>query len=64
MRTTLNLDDDLIAKASKHTGIQQKTQLIHMGLQELIRRKAAESLIAMGGTSKKAWAAPRQRVSE
>jgi hypothetical protein len=39
MRTTLNLDDGLIEKARKLTGIQEKTELVHRGLRELVARE-------------------------
>ena len=50
MRTTLNLDDDLIRQAREYTGIQEKTALIHAALRELISRGAARRLAALGGT--------------
>ncbi|HXS95101.1 MAG TPA: type II toxin-antitoxin system VapB family antitoxin [Candidatus Limnocylindrales bacterium] len=50
MRTTLNLDDELIKNARKLTGIQEKTALIHEALRELIAREAARQLVALGGT--------------
>jgi len=50
MRTTLNLDDDLIRQAREITGLQEKTALIHAGLRELISRGAARRLAALGGT--------------
>jgi len=49
MKTTLNLDDELYAKASKETGVSEKTKLIHMGLQALIGDAAKKRLIALGG---------------
>jgi Arc/MetJ family transcription regulator len=61
MRTTLNLDDDLVARAQRSTGISEKTKLIHLGLEALIEREAARRLAALGGTDPNAEAAPRQR---
>jgi Arc/MetJ family transcription regulator len=49
MRTTLNLDDELLREAREFTGIQEKTALIHEGLRELVAREAARRLIALGG---------------
>jgi hypothetical protein len=46
MRTTLNLDDDLIRQAREVSGIQEKTALIHTALRELIARGAARRLAA------------------
>ena len=50
VRTTLNLDDDLVRRARELTGIQEKTALIHAALRELISRGAARRLAALGGT--------------
>lgn len=50
MRTTLLLDDDLIAKAARLTGITEKTKLVHMGLEALIAREASRRLAALGGS--------------
>ena len=61
MRTTLNLDDSLLDAALEATGEQEKTKVIHLGLEALVRQKAAERLVALGGTAPKASAAPRRR---
>ena len=61
MRTTLNLDDALLDAALEATGEQEKTKVIHLGLEALVRQKAAERLAALGGTAPKASAAPRRR---
>jgi Arc/MetJ family transcription regulator len=50
MRSTLNLDDELIEKARKLTGIDEKTALIRAGLEALIARETARRLAALGGT--------------
>lgn len=62
MKTTINLRDDLIAQAAKATGISEKTKLIHLGLEELVRKAAYQRLIALGGTDPKAEAAPRKKT--
>ena len=49
MRTTLNLDDDKIARARELTGVDEKTALIHAGLDALIARASAQRLAALGG---------------
>jgi Arc/MetJ family transcription regulator len=49
MRTTLNLDDDKIAKARELTGMDEKTALIHAGLDALIARASAQRLADLGG---------------
>jgi hypothetical protein len=50
MRTTLNLKDDLVKKAQELTGIEEKTALIHHGLELLIQKEAAKRLIKLGGS--------------
>jgi len=50
MRTTLNLDAELIEKARAATGIVEKTALIRAGLEALISRATARRLAALGGT--------------
>lgn len=61
MRTTLNLDDALLAIARDYTGIKEKTRLLHMGLEALIQREAARCLAEMGGSDTKARAGRRRR---
>ncbi len=50
MRTTLNLDDELVKKSMELTGIKSKTELIHAGLKALNYATAAKYLIDIGGT--------------
>ena len=50
MRSTLNLDDELIDKARRLTGIKEKTALIREALKTLISVHAARRLAALGGT--------------
>jgi len=61
MRTTLNLDDDLLASAADATGVREKTALIHLGLRALVQKAARERLIRLGGTDRNASAGPRRR---
>jgi len=63
MRTTLNIDDALLGKAKKLTGIEEKTALIHAGLEALIAREAARRLAALGGSERKLRDVPRRRAS-
>jgi Arc/MetJ family transcription regulator len=49
MKTTLNLKDDLMNAAMAVTGIKEKTALVHLGLEELIKKSARERLAKMGG---------------
>ncbi len=50
MRTTIVLRDDLVAEARKATGIEEKTALVHAGLQALIDREKQRRLAALGGS--------------
>ena len=62
MRTTLNLDPELLQKAQEMTKIREKTSLINEGLKALIAQASRERLIALGGTEKKAKAPRRKRA--
>ena len=62
MRTTLNIDDDLIKKASLLTGIHEKTSLVRLGLKALIAQESAKRLAKLGGTEKGLKPVPRRRV--
>ena len=61
MRTTLNIDDAVLARASELTGVREKTALVRMGLEALIARASATRLAALGGTEKKLKPIPRRR---
>lgn len=61
MKTTMNLKDDLVKQAMEATGVREKTALVHLGLQELIRKAAYNRLIALGGSDLNAKAAPRKK---
>ena len=50
MRMTLNVDDELVAKASELTGVHERTSLVRMGLEALIAQKSAQRLAKLGGT--------------
>lgn len=52
MRTTLNIDDEALKKASELTGIQEKTALIRLGLEALIALESSKRLARLGGTEK------------
>ncbi|MCH8923473.1 MAG: type II toxin-antitoxin system VapB family antitoxin [Planctomycetes bacterium] len=62
MRTTLNIDDDLLAKAMQLTGIKEKTALVHAGLKALVSRESARRLALLGGTQKDLKPIPRRRM--
>jgi Arc/MetJ family transcription regulator len=61
MKTTLNLDDDLLAEARRLSQIEEKTALVHAGLRALIARESARRLAALGGTEPRAVPTPRRR---
>ena len=61
MRTTLNLDDDLILRAREYTGIREKTSLIHAALHELIAKEAAKRLALLEGSMPNFQAGRRRR---
>ena len=61
MRTTLNIDDAILSRASELTGVRQKTALVRMGLETLIARESAARLAALGGTEKKLRPIRRRR---
>lgn len=61
MRTTLILDDALLERARKLTGIAEKTALVHAGLEALVAREAARRLAALAGTMPRLTPAPRRR---
>ena len=61
MRTTLSLDDDLVAQAQQYAGIKEKTALVREALRALIERESARRLALLGGTSPKLAAPPRRR---
>ena len=61
MRTTLILKDDLLQKAAALTHIQEKTALVHAGLEALIAKISCERLAALGGSSPHLQIVPRRR---
>lgn len=63
MRTTLNIEDELLDKATRLTGVKEKTALVRMGLQVLIARESGKRLAKLGGTEKKLNQMPRRRQS-
>lgn len=50
MRTTLALDDDLLAEAQRLTGVTEKTALVREALRALVERESARRLVRLGGT--------------
>jgi Arc/MetJ family transcription regulator len=63
MKTTLNIDDGLLAQARKLTGIEEKTALVREGLEALIARESARRLAALGGSERQLRPIRRRRDS-
>lgn len=61
MRTTVNLDDKLLAEAQRLTGTKERTALIHAGLEALIERESARRLARLGGSEPGLERIPRRR---
>ncbi len=61
MRTTLNIEDALLKKAERLTGISEKTALVHRGLRALIAQESAKRLATLGGTEPGLARIPRRR---
>jgi len=61
MRTTLNLDEDLLREALRLSGLKEKTAVLHAGLEALIARESAKRLAALGGTEKSPRSIRRRR---
>ena len=64
MRTTLNIDDEILEKASRLTGIKEKTALVRLGLEALIALESSKSLARLGGTEKDLRSIPRRRLAK
>lgn len=63
MRTTVTVDDELMAEAERLTGIYERSALVRSGIEALIEREAARRLARLGGTEPDATAPPRRRAS-
>lgn len=61
MRTTIALDDDLVASAQAYTGLTEKSALVREALKALIAREAAARLARLGGTAPDIADVPRRR---
>jgi Arc/MetJ family transcription regulator len=61
MRTTIALDDELIAKAQAYTGLEEKSALVREALKALIQREAARRLANLGGSQPGIKGVPRRR---
>jgi len=63
MRTTLNIDDKILEKASQLTGVKEKTALVRLGLEALIASESSKRLAKLGGTEKNLHSTPRRRFA-
>ena len=63
MRTTINIDDKILKKASQLTGVKEKTALVRLGLEALISRESAKRLAKLGGTENDLNSIPRRRLA-
>jgi Arc/MetJ family transcription regulator len=62
MRTTLALDDELVARAQGLTGVKEKSALVREALKALIERESARRLALLGGTEPDLELTPRRRL--
>ncbi len=63
MKTTLNIDDAILKKASQLTGVREKTTLVRMGLEALVARRSAQRIAALGGSEPGVQRVPRRRTA-
>ena len=63
MRTTLTLDDALLARARELTGIGDDAALVRAALTALVERENARCLARLGGTEPALARAPRRRAT-
>ena len=64
MRTTINIDDEILKKASQLTGIKEKTSLVRRGLEALISLESSKRLARLGGTEKSLRPIPRRKSNK
>ena len=64
MRPSLNIEDSLIKKVSKLTGIKEKTTMVKLGLETLIAMESSKRLAKLGGTEKNLKRIPRRRIAK
>lgn len=63
MRTTLNIDDALLAEAQRISGVTEKAALVREGLKALIERESARRLARLGGTETQLESIPRRHTT-
>jgi Arc/MetJ family transcription regulator len=62
MRTTLNIDDSLLGRATQLSGLREKTAVVRAGLEALVARESAKRLAALGGSEKAVRPIRRRRA--
>ena len=62
MRTTINLDDELLAQAQLLSGLTERTQLLREALLALVQRESARRLARLGGTQAQLQPVPRRHA--
>lgn len=63
MRTTVTLDDELLAEAEELTGIHERSLLLRTALKALVHREASRRLARLGGTEPQLEDIPRRRTT-
>ena len=63
MRTTMNIDDELLEQARRLTGLSEKTALVREALRALIERESARRLARLGGTEPQLGPVPRRQTA-
>ena len=61
MRTTLNIDESLLGRATELSGLREKTAVVRAGLEALVARESARRLAALGGSDTAVRPVPRRR---
>ena len=61
MRTTLIINDELLERARRLSGLAEKTAVVHAGLEALVVRESARRLAALGGSESRLQPVPRRR---
>ena len=64
MRTTMNIDDELLAEAQRVTGVSERAALVREGLAALIQRESARRLAKLGGTEPQLDDIPRDKEEQ
>jgi len=62
MRTTLNIDDALLRRATRLSGLREKTAVVRAGLEALVARESAKRLAALGGSERALRPIARRRA--